>query len=105
MQTAATTSHAALTVSPRLSATIANVTAPRRATAIHKSFVWSPLELLMALMDILPHCRKPNQTKFTLAGILIEGKVYRLGSFLSPSFPYTKVRTGHFAKLRTHYSS
>src|SRR6478752_1103212 len=86
MQTAATTSHAALTVSPRLSATIANVTAPRRATAIHRSFVWSPLELLTALMDVLPHCRKPNQTKCTLAGTLIEARVYGW----DPSFPYIK---------------
>src|SRR5215831_2344335 len=100
MQIAATTSHAALTVSPRLSATIANATAPRSATAIHKSFVWGALELLMILMDVLPHCRKPNQTKFTLAGTLIEARVDWLGSFLS----LHKVRTGYFAKLRTHYS-
>src|SRR5215475_11202561 len=33
------TSHAALTASPRLSATIANETAPNRAIAVHKSFV------------------------------------------------------------------
>src|SRR5262249_4255296 len=79
MQIAATTNHAALTVSPRLSATIANATAPRRVTAIHKSFVWGALELLMILMDVLPHCRKPNQTKFTLAGTLIEARVYWLG--------------------------
>jgi hypothetical protein len=40
MQTAATTSHAALTASPRLSATMAKETAPRSATAIHKIIVW-----------------------------------------------------------------
>src|SRR5262245_3764983 len=37
MQTAATTSHAAFTASPRLSATIAKATAPSRAMAIHNS--------------------------------------------------------------------
>src|SRR5215468_11878134 len=83
MQVAAMTSHAALTASPRLSATIANATAPRKATAIHKSLVCGALELLMVLMDVLPHCRKPNQTRFTLAGTLIEARVYWLGYFLS----------------------
>src|SRR6516225_5823658 len=38
MQTAATTNHAALTASPRLSATIANETAPSTATPAHKIF-------------------------------------------------------------------
>src|SRR5215475_6805690 len=52
MQIAAMTSQAALTASPRLSATMANATAPKRATAIHKSFVCGTLELLMALMGM-----------------------------------------------------
>src|SRR6185437_1427866 len=85
MQIAATTSHAALTASPRLSATIANATAPRRATAIHKSFVCGALEWLMVLMGVLPHCRKPNQTKFTFAEPCSRQKC--IGR--DPSFPYT----------------
>src|SRR5262249_41221291 len=46
MQIAATTSQAALTASPRLSATIPKETAPSAATAAHKSFVCSVFELL-----------------------------------------------------------
>src|SRR5215475_9060247 len=68
MQIAAITSHAALTASPRLSATMANDTAPRSATTTHNSFVCGAAELLMIFMDVLPHCRKPNQTRFTVAG-------------------------------------
>src|SRR5260370_12630007 len=102
MQIAATTSHAALTASPRLSATIENATARRRATGIHKSFVCGALELLMVFMDVLPDCRKPTQTTFTLAGTLIEARVYWPGSF--PSV-HAKVRLFHFARLGTHYSS
>ena len=64
MQVAATTSHAALTASPRLSATIANATAPRSATAVHKIFACTPFELLMVFMDALPHYRKAQHTKF-----------------------------------------
>ena|SRR6516165_5465115 len=55
MQTAAVTSHAALTASPRFSATIAKATAPSRATATHKSFVCHTLELFkVVLIDFLP---------------------------------------------------
>src|SRR4249919_1664957 len=77
MQIAATTSHAALTASPRLSATIANATAPRSATAIHKSFVCGALELLMVLMGCPPALQEsPHKTSFILAGTLIKAKVY-----------------------------
>src|SRR5215469_4928109 len=96
MHTAATTSQAALTASPRLSATIANATAPRRATAIHQSLVCGALVLLIVLMDVLPHCRKPNQTEVTLAGDLDRGKSVWPGSFLSV---HTRVRTGYFISL------
>src|SRR5437588_3942231 len=52
MQIAATTSQAALTASPRLSATIPNAIAPSAATAVHKSFVCSVRELLsLTLID------------------------------------------------------
>src|SRR6516164_2162174 len=55
MQTAAVTSHAALTASPRFSATIAKATAPSRATAIHNSLVCHTLELFkVVLIDFLP---------------------------------------------------
>src|SRR5215813_15371019 len=74
MQTAATTSHAALTASPRLSATIANAAAPRRATAIHKSFVCGALELLMVIMNVLPHGRKAPTNKFHPREDLDQGK-------------------------------
>src|SRR5215472_5623828 len=47
MQTAATTNHAALTASPRLSATIPNETAPSTATPIHKIFVCHPVVSVM----------------------------------------------------------
>jgi hypothetical protein len=39
MHTAATTSHAALTCSPRVKATTANETAPKAMTIAHQSFV------------------------------------------------------------------
>src|SRR6266516_3692339 len=45
------TSHAALTASPRLSATIANETAPNRAIAVHKTFVCHA-ELLLKIAPI-----------------------------------------------------
>src|SRR5262249_23096950 len=64
MQIAAMTSHAALTASPRLSATIANATAPRRATAIHKTFACGALELLTVLMGDPPAQQEPPQNKF-----------------------------------------
>src|SRR5512132_3751535 len=64
MQIAAMTSHAALTASPRLSATMANATAPRRATAIHKTFVCRALELLTILMGRSPALQATPQTKF-----------------------------------------
>src|SRR5262249_8783803 len=50
MQIAATTSQAALTASPRLSATIPKETAPSAATAAHKSFVCSVFELLSLML-------------------------------------------------------
>ena len=46
MQTAAVTSHAALTGSPRVSATMAKATAPRRATPIQVSFSRNSIGLL-----------------------------------------------------------
>src|SRR5215831_19818880 len=59
MQTAATTSHAALTASPRLSATIANETAPSTATAVHNSFVCHAIELLkVGAIDFLRHFKQ-----------------------------------------------
>src|SRR4029453_6587965 len=64
MQIAAMTSHAALTASPRFSATMANATAPRRATAIHKTFVCRALELLTILMGRSPALQATPQTKF-----------------------------------------
>jgi hypothetical protein len=64
MQIAATTSHAALTASPRLRATIANATAPRRAIAIHKTFVCGALELLMVLMECPPALLEAPTNKF-----------------------------------------
>src|SRR5215467_13339342 len=77
MQTAATTSHAALTASPLLSATIANATAPKKAIAIHKILFCGALELLVALMDVLPHCRKSlSKPSFVPARILIKTKVF-----------------------------
>jgi hypothetical protein len=45
------TSHAALTASPRLSATIANETAPNRAIAVHKTFVCHAELLKVAPID------------------------------------------------------
>jgi hypothetical protein len=84
MQTAATTSHAALTASPRLSATIANATAPKRAIAIHKSLVCGALELLMALMGCPPALQEsPHKTSLTVAGTLIKAKVYLRGKNLN----------------------
>src|SRR5215510_6269645 len=75
MQIAAMTSHAALTASPRLSATMANETAPRRATAIHKTFVCGALELLMKLMGRSPARQAtPRKTSFILAPTLIKIK-------------------------------
>jgi hypothetical protein len=48
-----------------LSATMANETAPRRATAIHKSFVCGALELLMILMGRSPARQAtPQKNKF-----------------------------------------
>src|SRR5215475_2730427 len=102
MQTAATTSHAALTASPRLSATIANATAPRRATAIHKSFVCGAPELLTILMDVLPELQEPNQTRVTLAGTLIE--VDRGKSGLAGIVPF-RTQQGQdwvYTAVRTH---
>jgi hypothetical protein len=59
MQTAAVTSYAALTASPLFSATIAKATAPRTATAIHKSFVCHTLELSkVVLIGLSPARRK-----------------------------------------------
>src|SRR4030095_15684725 len=63
MHIAAMTSHAALTASPRLSATMANATAPRRATAIHKNFVCA-VELLMILMRRPPALQATPKNKF-----------------------------------------
>src|SRR5215831_14121895 len=58
MQTAAT-SHAALTASPRLSATIAHETAPSTATAVHNSFVCHAIELLkVGAIDFLLHFKQ-----------------------------------------------
>src|SRR5262245_9546581 len=75
MQIAAMTSHAALTASPRLSATMANATAPRRATAIHKIFVCGAPELLMILMGCSPALQAtPQKTSFILAPTLINTK-------------------------------
>src|SRR5262245_51533463 len=75
MQIAAMTSHAALTASPRLSATMANETAPRRATAIHRSFVCGALELLMILMGRSTARHATTQkTSFILAATLINTK-------------------------------
>src|SRR6478672_9603787 len=60
MQTAATTSQAALTASPLLSATIPNDTAPRRAIAVHNSFVCHAAELLKGtLMAFLLPVNEP----------------------------------------------
>src|SRR5215471_14774944 len=56
MQTAATTNQAALTASPRLSATIANETAPRTATPIHKAFVCHPVVSVKMPIAFLPYC-------------------------------------------------
>src|SRR5262245_65626894 len=76
MQIAAMTSQAALTASPRLSATMAKETAPRRATAIHKSFVCGALELSMILMGRSPALQEaPHKRSFFLAPILIKTKV------------------------------
>src|SRR5262249_51060234 len=55
MHTAATTSQAALTASPRLSATMANATAPSTAIATHSSLVCQAVVLLnMVFMAFLP---------------------------------------------------
>src|SRR5262249_9104328 len=102
MHTAATTSHAALTASPRLSATIANATAPRRATAIHKSFVCGAPELLMILMDVLPDCRSPTNQESPSRGPLsrqIEARVDWPRSFLSV---HNRVSIGFYTRVRSH---
>src|SRR6266700_1254403 len=56
MQTAATTNHAALTASPRLSATIANETAPSTAIPVHKIFVCHPVVSVKMPIALLPWC-------------------------------------------------
>ena len=48
MHTAATTSQAALTGSPRVSATTANEIAPSTATPAHNSFAWIVIASLPA---------------------------------------------------------
>src|SRR5215470_16937705 len=55
MQTAATTSHAAFTASPRLSAIIPNETAPSTATAVHNRFVRHVDLLKVGPIDFLLH--------------------------------------------------
>src|SRR6516165_1483977 len=92
MQVAATTSQAALTDSPRLSATIPNASAPRRATAIHKIFV-CVLELLIVSMDVLPRGRKSNQTMFTPKGRQNDAEI--IGRIL-PFRTHTTVRHHQF---------
>src|SRR5215468_1217611 len=96
MQVAAMTSQAALTASPRLSATIANATAPRRATAIHKSFVCGALELLMVFMNTSRTAGSPTK-QIHLRGTLLEAKVYWPETFL---FVHTKVSIGLLAATR-----
>src|SRR5262245_36051856 len=56
MQTAATTNHAALTASPRLSATIANETAPSTAIPVHRAFVCHPVVSVKMPIAFLPYC-------------------------------------------------
>src|SRR5262249_27449092 len=51
-----TTNHAALTASPRLSATIANETAPSRAIPVHKIFVCHPVVSVKMPIAVLPWC-------------------------------------------------
>src|ERR1700694_159676 len=50
MQVAAITSHAALTVSPRLSATIPNDTAPNATIAAHSNFVCMPFRVVTRVL-------------------------------------------------------
>src|SRR6202165_681964 len=50
MQIAAITSHAALTVSPRLSATIPNDTAPNATMAAHSNFVCMPFRVVTSVL-------------------------------------------------------
>src|SRR4051794_27559250 len=54
MQIAAMTSHEALIVSPRLSATMPNDTAPRAAIPAHKSFDCVPFALTRMVTTFLP---------------------------------------------------
>ena len=49
MHTAATTSQAAFTGSPRVSATIANEIAPSTATPAHNSFAWNVIASLLCI--------------------------------------------------------
>src|SRR5262245_24327626 len=75
MQIAATTNQAALTASPRLSATIANATAPRIANAIHRIFVCRALDVSTVLTDVLPRCRKVQRINF-LPDIVAASKLF-----------------------------
>src|SRR5262249_44161568 len=73
------TSHAALTVSPRLSAMMPKATAPSAAMAIHKSFDWAPFRAVARLLIgvLLRLCQGAAARRRAAAGEIIAAEAHR----------------------------
>src|SRR5438270_9280577 len=96
MQIAAMTSQAALIVSPRLSATMPNDTAPRAAIPVHKSFDCVPFPLMRSMVTtFLPRAAVGSYRPPTSYGDKVPSCVHR----------ETPTSSGDLASIDAHMHS